>query len=1287
MTRRILLIAVAVLILGVIGALAAALHTQAALNWVLTAIQTRSNGALQIGSESGTLAGPITLHDVHIKTGDFEARIQRITLDWTLPELLANRLAITTLQAENVKLTLRPQTAGKPFRFVRPAPPHLPFAIIVDSLTINGMQVVAPQLAAPLQITRISAMARLDNGSWRLPSLLIDGDEVHVQGHADWTFRNSDTLAAALSWKLALPRQPVLIGNASLNGDEQQMQFKLTLKAPLHMQLAAEVHKLFSAPAWQGKLALTQLALRDFNPGLPDIAVQGAARFSGTPSATDFNGTLVAQNPATGNWNGHFALRYRDSKLNVQQLDLARDATHTRFRLAGNIDLSGTQPAPDLQGEWQALPLPLSGKPWLESPHGTLRLQSSAQHIHLSLNGALSKGGSFAAQGNVDMRGAEHAWQLDASAQGFHLAPAPLSRPLPAFDWRLQAHGDTRQTVIERLSVKGFGGTLRLRGNYANNAPHVWHATLLARHLDPGVLFPVYQGTVGFNAQLDGQQGAAPHWSLLLKSLHGKLREAPVSASGSARYAQGKLLFHNVDVRIAANRFRFDGHVGRNTHIDWNAQAPALSALWPGLSGALDSHGSVELDDMQPVAKFIVHATQLRYRDYAIAALDANVAMSNASQDGTATLKADAVRFGDTSIETLDAHVAGSLLAHTLQLALSSPLGKAVLGGTGTFTNDNWQGDLQNVTLQPAGAGTWQANAAWQPRIGIDGISLPQACVAQAGARVCADASWRQGKWQANAQLHAIPLRDLHALLPPGLEYAGSFDGSLRAHGDAQQHDIDLTAALSPGSIHNVIRHRRVTLLDYTRGDMHIHIGNTHTTGKLDWVLRDGGYLDVDTRIAHGTVPKLSGHIRGELHDFALIPALIPDVSGFEGKFGINLALGGTATDPTFNGTARLADGAIRVPRLGLNLTDVVLDLQGDGDHLALAGSAHSGQGDLNWNSRAQKHDGIWHASGNLEGENFRAVDIPEAQLDISPKLAFKLDDRDIVLDGEVAIPYAKLRPRNLSDSAQVSPDQVIVGQNEAAQKDHWRIHTRVRASMGDKVDIAGFGLSGHITGSVLAVDEPGHFTTGSGELQIVDGQYTAYGQKLHIARGRLMFNGGPISNPALDIRALRKPAHPETVIPGQSEQQVGVVVRGTLHDPAVSLFSNPPLPQSSLLSYLLTGQLPATPSQSPLLGRPGTDTGDALAYSGGEFIAQQVGSQIGLSDVSIQNVSTGVGTSTPSLFIGKYLSPRLYISYGTGILQSISTVRIRYTLSTRWMLEAESGAASSADLIYTLEH
>lgn len=1287
MKRRIALIAIVVFIISVISVAAIVLHTGFALRWTLAAVQARSAGALRIGAADGTLAGPVTLRDVQINTAGFTAHIRRLAIDWMPLGLLANRLDVTRLDAQGVDVTFAQSNVARPVRFVRPIPPHLPLVLVINKLAINGMRVTAPQLEQPVEINRVDAMARFDNRSWRIPSLSLDGKQVHIQGHGNWDFRNGDRLDAALDWKLALSGQPPVDGGASIEGDDKRLHFGMRLQAPLRMNLDAEVRNLFEVPAWRGKLDFTQLHLQQLASGLPDIEARGTAQFSGNSTATDFDGQLKAREPGTGDWSGQFALRYQDSQLKVRQLDLARAATRTRFRLQGRIDLAGAQPAPDLQGEWQALALPLTGKAWLESPTGNLRVQSRAQHIALMLDGALSKGGKFSARGDVDMGAIAHPWQLVVSAQRFHLSPASVSRALPAFDWRLRAHGDAQQTSIENLSVTGFGGSLRLQGRYQHGASHGWQATLTARHLDPGLVFPDYHGDIGFNAQLSGRQGATPRCLIMLRSLQGTLRAAPISASGSAQCIPGKWLFKDVEAHIANNRIRFDGHLGRKTHFDWTIDAPELKALLPGLEGSLQSRGSVDLDGANPVARFTLHAAGLRYRDYAVAALDADVAMSNSDGSGQATLDARDLVIDALGITRLTAHTKGSLLAHSLQVKLDSPLGSAMISGDGTLANDIWQGDLQTVTLEPSGAGSWQAERAWQPRIGVDGFSLPQTCIVQGAARACGNLSWHRRVWQANADLAAIPLHDLQALLPQGLEYAGSFGGKLQSSGDGIHHSIDLAATLSPGSIHNLIRHQRVALLDYTRGAARIHIDNTRTTGSLNWALRDGGYLDVDTYIIHGSKPALSGHIRGELHDFALIPALVPDVSGFEGNLNLDLALGGTASDPTFDGTASLTDGTVKVPRLGLNVSGVVLDLKGDGDHLALSGTASSGAGNLIWSSSAHKQDGIWHAQGHLSGKDFRIVDIPEAQVDISPTLDFKLDDRDIDLDGDVDIPYAKLRPRNLNNTAQVSADQVIVGQNEAAQQDRWRIHAKVRANMGDKVDIQGFGLSGRITGSVLTVDEPGHFTTGSGELQIVDGQYTFYAQKLGIERGRLMFNGGPISNPALDIRAIRKPAHPETVIPGSNEQQVGVVVRGTLRDPNVSLFANPPLPQSSLLSYLLTGQLPATPSQSPLLGRPSTDTGDALTYSGGEFLAQQVGNQIGISDVSIQNVSTGVGTSTPSLFIGKYLSPRLYVSYGAGILQSINTIRIRYTLSTKWMIEAESGVANSADLIYTLEH
>jgi translocation and assembly module TamB len=53
---------------------------------------------------------------------------------------------------------------------------------------------------------------------------------------------------------------------------------------------------------------------------------------------------------------------------------------------------------------------------------------------------------------------------------------------------------------------------------------------------------------------------------------------------------------------------------------------------------------------------------------------------------------------------------------------------------------------------------------------------------------------------------------------------------------------------------------------------------------------------------------------------------------------------------------------------------------------------------------------------------------------------------------------------------------------------------------------------------------------------------------------------------------------------------------------------------------------------------------------------------------------------------LGKFLSPRLFISYGISLTESINTLKLRYTISDRWVFRTESGEAQSADLEYTIE-
>ena len=190
----------------------------------------------------------------------------------------------------------------------------------------------------------------------------------------------------------------------------------------------------------------------------------------------------------------------------------------------------------------------------------------------------------------------------------------------------------------------------------------------------------------------------------------------------------------------------------------------------------------------------------------------------------------------------------------------------------------------------------------------------------------------------------------------------------------------------------------------------------------------------------------------------------------------------------------------------------------------------------------------------------------------------------------------------------------------------------------------------------------------GAGELGVTEGKYIAFGRVLDIARGRLIFNNGPLNDPGIDLRAQK-------VFP---DVTAGVNVRGSLRAPRMTFFSEPAIPQSQIVSLILAGgSLDSVQNAS----RNGAARNEALAQ-GGAIIAQQLGSRIGIEDVGIESDTS----NDTSFVLGKYLSPRLYVSYGISLAEAINTVKLRYTIGDRWTIKTESGRARSADLVYTIQ-
>jgi translocation and assembly module TamB len=393
------------------------------------------------------------------------------------------------------------------------------------------------------------------------------------------------------------------------------------------------------------------------------------------------------------------------------------------------------------------------------------------------------------------------------------------------------------------------------------------------------------------------------------------------------------------------------------------------------------------------------------------------------------------------------------------------------------------------------------------------------------------------------------------------------------------------------------------------------------------------------------------------------------------GELDADFIAGGTVAEPALVGEARLTRGSADLPAVGLELRDIRFAARGEGgSEVRLSGSVRSGTGSLN----AEGHASLSSTADSLlrlhiSGERFQVANTPEARVWASPELDVTTHAGGMTVEGEVLVPRAVVELREIPAMAvPVSRDVVLVGDTAQGGPAALDVRARIRLVIGDSVSFRGFGFSGRPSGSILATDEPGQPTSATGQLTVADGRYRAYGQDLTIETGRVIYAGGPIDNPGLDVRAIRH---------ARDDVTAGLEVKGTLKSPEVTVFSDPPMMQSEALAYLLLGR-PLTELSSSEGNRVG-NAAISLGLSGGNLLAQRVSRRFGIDEAGIE---TPGSWEQASLYAGKYLSPRLYVSYGYGLFESSSLFRVRYILSRRWTLQAETGETTSTDIHFRIE-
>lgn len=959
---------------------------------------------------------------------------------------------------------------------------------------------------------------------------------------------------------------------------------------------------------------------------------------------------------------------------NLHEVHIAQQLT-APFRLtsSGNVDLSGALPKLNLHGEWQGLSWPLAGPVRYQSDEGRYTIAGTTAAYELQLQGSF-------AQENV--------------AKGRAI-----------FD----ASGSRDGLDIERLQLESDAGDLRAHGHLAWKPARTWDLVISGKNLDPGVWRPDLQGKVDIEAKSTGSLQGGLRGQLDLERLQGTLRGNALRASGKLAYVDGRVRAQPLDVRSGRNQVHIEGDLtSQRVDARFKIDAPELSDLWPGLAGRLDGNGSLAGALRDPRVHLQLAGERLTFGQYKLKQISATVQLDpdNAAAS-RARIEARDVVIGARTVDELRIDGTGNLARHRLQLQLRSRYAEVQLTAAGHLRGGSWNGTLQDARIEAHAGGTWNLERPVDLAIGARSMRASRACWQRQQAHVCAGGSWKAGgSVSAQLEIHELPLDLVQTLLPRDMQVQGLVNAKATIEGKASAPRIQVQISPEPGKLSfkqlegkplEARYHDASIRADYGPGGLHLDLALA--------IGKDGGVrarLDVGPG-GEWRGRKLAADVRLHFPDIAVLAAAVPRLTDVKGAFELEARASGTVGTPHLTAQAHIRDAQALLPGLGIHLQKVNLSVHNSGgDRLLIAGSLTSGPGELKLDGEVRADPAAgWPLKLHIKGEKFEAANMPEAKVLVSPDLDVSLVRRDVEVRGSVTIPEAQIHIRQLPASAvQVSADQVIVGAGGAKPKpaasSPWNIHSHVRVVLGDKVHFSGFGLTADLQGSITATTKPEKQPLAEGTLKVVNGRYRAYGQDLTIEQGLVIFSG-PVSNPNLNVRAVRK----------IGTTTVGIDLTGSVKSPHSQLFSSPAMSDAETLSYLLTGNpLGSNSGQSAQIL---TQAALSLGVQGTQPVTQEIQKALGLSELTIgssgpsSSASAGTlpslspsaaptstsatsGLQESSLLIGKYLTPDLYVRYALGLFSSTGTLRLTYRLTKHFSLEAESGAAQGVDATYTIE-
>lgn len=1175
-----------------------------------------------------------------------------------------------------------------------------------------------------------------DTGRLRLETLEARAPQGRVALQGELTPLGDYPLALDLDWQLDMLPQGELRGSGELRGAlGETLTLTHALEGFAHAELTAEVRRALSEPAWTLELDARLDDLGQFSPELAGSPLDAELSGSGTLDAFELRAALDSRIPQLGPLTARLdlsgtprLLRLRELRLDARDsplglianadIDLDRQTVDAsgewrqlawpltgpadyaspegRFRVSGTLEdyraeldarLTGAQLTEldariEAHGDLQrvridSLSVSERGDNGLMlEASAELELEALAFDARGTWQGARwpllgepeyrSAAGSFEADGTLD----EYRFLLQAEVDGISV---------PQGDWRLTGRGSA--SALEQLDILGLTLDGELSGTVAAAwQPSIdWRAELRGSTLNPGVLWPDLPGSVNFELRSTGELvDGLPRAELELSELGGTLAQRALGGRILLNIDRDDLVIDTLNLSAGDAALQVSGSLADRWDIDWQLDVPALQGLLPDARGRVRGNGRVQGPRNQPEAALALDLADLALAGNRIGQLTGNADIDlGGTRNSRLELRGQRLVLGGQNWSALRVDADGTPTDHRLQVGLDGEPGRFELALAGGLDEANrWQGQLTRLRAGDTLAGDWQLTGPANLRAAADGAGLETACLRSQPSQLCLQGAWSATEGaDVQLDLSEFTFDRFAELLPENLTLDTALSGRLQGRLGADGRPAgELQLALAPGAIRMLSQGTPVELT-LGRSILDGSLDNDNARGELNLDLGELGSVNADATLTELFTRQLvDGRLLAELDDFTIVSQLAPQLQDIAGQLNADLRLSGPLRSADVQGRVRLSDGAVSLPDTGITIEAIELIVDGpEPGILRFVGGARSGEGELRLNGRYQLGD--QQLNLDVTGENFEALNT-FSQLLISPDLDLIVTADSVRLEGEVTVPMANLSPPpNLSSRVAPSGDVVIVRQDADSAPPppvNRQVYARLRVNLGDEVWVEAAGFRGQLRGNLLIEQAPQLDPRGSGSVEVVAGDYTIYGQELAIERGRLLFSGGPIDNPGLDLRVARNFDN--------GEVQVGARVTGSLREPRLDFFSTPAMANSSVVSYLIFGRGPGGDAgENALL----LQAASALGARGGNYLTADIAERLGL-DISFEG---GTNPDDSELQIGRYLAPNLYVSYGIGLFDAVNTFNLRYELTRNILVESTSSSESnSVDLLYSIE-